>query len=92
MKKLLAFCLLVGTISAKDTITFPVYEQPTLYKRSYSYSTSKYEYRHRDWDYKDYDRDDKPYYGGPSVPEPSTYALFAGLFGLAFAVYKKRKK
>ena len=90
MKKILAFCLLAGTIPAKDTITFSTHEQPTLYKRSYSYSSSKYEYNDRD--YREYDRDDKPCSGGPSVPEPSTYALFAGLFGLAFAVYKRRNK
>ena len=81
MKKLLAFCLLVGTISAKDTITFPVYEQPVLYSHSYSYSFREYK-----------DDDDDRSYSCPTVPEPSTYALFAGLLGLAFAVYKKRKK
>lgn len=56
-----------------------------------------------DWDDDD-ERDDdyKKYYGGgeygdkdghygPSVPEPSTYALIAGLAGLLFAVYKRKK-
>jgi hypothetical protein len=54
-----------------------------------------------DWD--DEDDDDKyksPYYGGkdgydkdycgPAVPEPSTYALFAGMIGLGYAVYRRK--
>ncbi len=54
-----------------------------------------------DWD--DDDDDDKyksPYYGGgggydkdycgPAVPEPSTYALFAGMIGLGYAIYRRK--
>ncbi len=55
-----------------------------------------------DWDDEDDDDDDykRPYYGGgdgydkdycgPAVPEPSTYALFAGMSGLGYAVYRRK--
>jgi hypothetical protein len=58
-----------------------------------------------DWDDDDDEDDDKyksPYYGGgggydkdycgPAVPEPSTYALFAGLFSVGYAIYIKRRQ
>jgi len=54
-----------------------------------------------DWDDDEKDNDYKsPYYGGgssydkdycpPAVPEPSTYALIAGIIGLGYAVYRKK--
>ena len=68
-----------------------------------SYSSSVYS-SSMDWDDDDDedDDDDKKYqwgggggsggeYCGPAVPEPSTYALIAGLAGLLFAVYKRKK-
>jgi hypothetical protein len=67
-----------------------------------SYSSSVYS---SSWDWDDDDKeddDDNKYqwgggggsggeYCGPAVPEPSTYALIAGLTGLLFAVYKRKK-
>ena len=58
-----------------------------------------------DWDDDDDDEDDDDYkspysgggsgydkdYCGPAVPEPSTYALFAGMIGLGYAMYRKRR-
>ena len=71
-----------------------------------SYNSSVYS-SSMDWDDDDDDDDeddddDKKYkwgggggsggeYCGPAVPEPSTYALIAGLAGLLFAVYKRKK-
>ena len=69
-----------------------------------SYSSSVYS-SSMDWDDdddEDDDDDDKKYqwgggggsggdYCGPAVPEPSTYAFIAGLAGLLFAVYKRKK-
>lgn len=68
-----------------------------------SYTSSVYS-SSWDWDddEDDDDDDDKKYYGGggkyddkdghygPSIPEPSTYALIIGLVGLLFAVYKRK--
>jgi hypothetical protein len=54
-----------------------------------------------DWDDEDDDDYKSPYSGGggsyydkdycgPAVPEPSTYALFAGMIGLGYAVYRRK--
>lgn len=89
MKWLLVVCLLTLTVSAKDTISFDIKEQPKLYNSSYSYS---YKESDRDWDYKDYDREHKYNYGNPSIPEPSTWSLFAGLCALSAAFIWRFKK
>ena len=65
--------------------------------------SSSYDWDDDDDDEDDDDDDDKykrPYYGGgggydkdycgPAVPEPSTYALFAGMIGLGYAVYRRK--
>lgn len=70
-----------------------------------SYSSSVYS-SSMDWDDDDDDEDDddddKKYswgggggsggdYCGPAIPEPSTYAMIAGLVGLFFAIYKRKR-
>lgn len=106
IKKYIFLMLLASSLLASDsTIDFGtnVYSTITSYSITdiQSYSSSVYS---SSWDRDDDDEDDdddkKYYWGGgggsggeycgPAVPEPSTYALIAGLAGLLFAIYKRK--
>ena len=105
-KYILLLLLLSWSLQANDTaIDFGtnVYSTITSYSITdiQSYTSSVYS-SSWDWDDDEDDDDDKSYYGGggkyddkdgyygPSIPEPSTYALIIGLVGLLFAVYKRK--
>jgi hypothetical protein len=85
----------ISILLGEETISFSSKEYTTLYKSSYSYSSdykSRYEERgRRDYD-RDYDRDNKYNNDHPSIPEPSTWSLFAGLCALSAAFVWRRKK
>lgn len=104
-KKCILLLFLISSLFSKDNITIDfgsnVYNTFTSYGISdvNSYSSTVYS-SSMDWD-EDDDDDYKKYYGGgeygdkdghygPSVPEPSTYALIAGMAGLLFAIYKRK--
>jgi len=82
--KRLTFISILASLSApaKDTITFPEYQTAPLYQHHHSYG-GRYE--------GDDDRDDKYEYGHPSIPEPSTWSLLAGLCALSTALVLRRK-
>ena len=105
-KLLFIFTMFVSGVLANDSVVdFGNYDIMSTFQPSYTdpvqmiSMSSSY-----DWDDDDEDDDDykSPYSGGgswydkdycgPAVPEPSTYALFAGTIGLGYAVYRRKKK
>lgn len=85
MKWLLVASLIMFTASAKDTISFETKPQTSLYTSSYY--TMSYQYSR-----EEYDDDNKYYCANPSIPEPSTWSLFAGLCALSAAFIWRLKK
>jgi len=100
--------MFVGGVLANDSVVdFGKYDIMSTFQPSYTdpvqmiSMSSSY-----DWDDDDDEDDDDDYkspysgggsgydkdYCGPAVPEPSTYALFAGMIGLGYAVYRRKKK
>lgn len=88
MKNAIVFFIFFASVSAKDTISFPSNNYPSLYKTVYSYDYDDKDERDHDWDD---DRDDRNY-SCPSIPEPSVFSFFAGFFALSVAIIIKRKK
>lgn len=86
MKNAIVFFIFFASVSAKDTISFPENNYPSLYQTNYSYSYD------RDWDDRDRDSWDDRDGNYPCVPEPSTFSFFAGFFALSVAIIIKRKK
>lgn len=103
-KLLFIFTMFVSGVLANDSVVdFGNYDIMSTFQPSYTdpvqmiSMSSSY-----DWDDDDEDDDDykSPYSGGgsgydkdycgPAVPEPSTYALFAGMIGLGYSVYRKK--
>ncbi len=99
--RFIAIFLFASIAYCSDTITFSSYQAPKLYNYSYSYSKDRDDDRHyskdRDddrhysWDRKYSYKDDKYEYGHPSIPEPSTWTLLAGVCALSAAFIKRRK-
>lgn len=85
MKWLLVISLIMLTVYAKDTISFDTKEQQPLY--SVPYYAMRYEYGN-----PEYEGDNKYYCANPSIPEPSTWSLFAGLCALSAAFIWRFKK
>jgi tryptophan-rich sensory protein len=81
----------ISILLGEETISFSSKEYTTLYKSSYSYS-SDYKSRYEERGRRDYDRDNKYNYDHPSIAEPSTWSLFAGLCALSAAFVWRRKK
>ena len=105
-KLLFIFTMFVSGVFANDSVVdFGNYDIMSTFQPSYTdpaqmiSMSSSY-----DWDDDEKDDDDykSPYSGGgswydkdycgPAVPEPSTYALFAGLFSVGYAIYRKRRQ
>jgi hypothetical protein len=107
-KLLFIFTMLVSGIFANDSVVdFGNYDIMSTFQPSYTDPVQMISMSSYDWDDDDDDDEDdddykSPYSGGgsgyekdycgPAVPEPSTYALFAGMIGLGYAVYRRKKK
>ena len=103
-KLLFIFTVFVSGIFANDSVVdFGNYDIMSTFQPSYTDPVQMISMSSYDWDDDDEDDDYKsPYSGGgsgydkdycgPAVPEPSAYALFAGMIGLGYAVYRRKKK
>ena len=91
MKYLVLLFFTFSVVLGEETVSFSSKEYTSLYKSSYSYS-SDYKSRYEDRDRREYDRDNKYNYDHPSIPEPSTWSLFAGLCALSAAFVWRNKK